>query len=273
MNKNASKKTCKKCKIEKVLDQFYFRKDQNRYLNICFECQKSSNKAYYAVNKCELLEYQNNYYNENKEFRLEYQNQYYENNKEEVRTYQKEYQLQNKDEILESNKIYYKANKEAILLQKKDYRIINHDRIIKNNLKYKKQKRINDPSFKLRENVSRMIVKGLKINKSSKNGLSCIEFLNYSFIELQQYLEKQFEPWMNWYNHGKYSTKTWNDNDNSTWTWQLDHIIPQSNLPYSSMEDDNFKKCWALSNLRPYSAKQNLLDGVSKIRHIGDNSE
>lgn len=27
------------------------------------------------------------------------------------------------------------------------------------------------------------------------------------------------------------------------------------------MEDENFKKCWALSNLRPLSAKQNVLDG------------
>ena len=28
------------------------------------------------------------------------------------------------------------------------------------------------------------------------------------------------------------------------------------------MEDDNFKKCWALENLRPLSAKQNIVDGV-----------
>lgn len=28
------------------------------------------------------------------------------------------------------------------------------------------------------------------------------------------------------------------------------------------MEDEEFKKCWALSNLRPYSAKQNIIDGA-----------
>jgi hypothetical protein len=27
------------------------------------------------------------------------------------------------------------------------------------------------------------------------------------------------------------------------------------------MVDEEFKKCWALSNLRPLSAKQNILDG------------
>ena len=44
-------------------------------------------------------------------------------------------------------------------------------------------------------------------------------------------------------------------------------LIPQSDLPYTSMEDTNFKKCWALENLRPYPAKQNYLDGVYRVRH------
>jgi hypothetical protein len=79
--------------------------------------------------------------------------------------------------------------------------------------------------------------------------------------DLKIYIEAQFEPWMTWDNHGNYDLNTWDDNDQFTWVWQIDHIIPQSLLPYTSMEDDNFKKCWALENLRPYSAKQNLLDG------------
>jgi hypothetical protein len=72
---------------------------------------------------------------------------------------------------------------------------------------------------------------------------------------------------MNWDNQGAYNSKTWDDNDKSTWKWQLDHIIPQSDLPYTSMQDENFKKCWALSNLRPYSAKQNSIDGARGTRH------
>lgn len=64
---------------------------------------------------------------------------------------------------------------------------------------------------------------------------------------------------MNWNNHGVYRSSTWNDQDPSTWTWQIDHIIPQSKLPYDSMEHFNFKKCWDLTNLRPLSAKLNVL--------------
>ena len=65
---------------------------------------------------------------------------------------------------------------------------------------------------------------------------------------------------MTWDNYGNYNSISWNDNDTSTWTWSLDHIIPQSEFHYSSMQEENFSKCWSLENLRPYSAKQNLLD-------------
>lgn len=103
-----------------------------------------------------------------------------------------------------------------------------------------------------------------------KNNKSCLQFLPFSITQLKIHLEKQFEPWMTWKNWGKYNSKTWDNSDPTTWTWQLDHIIPQSSLPYTSMEDDNFRKSWALSNLRPLSAKQNLMDGVTKIRHSVD---
>jgi len=72
---------------------------------------------------------------------------------------------------------------------------------------------------------------------------------------------------MNWDNWKKYNSKTWDDNNPATWTWNIDHIIPQSELKYESLDDENFKKCWALENLRSYSAKQNILDGCRKIRH------
>lgn len=33
------------------------------------------------------------------------------------------------------------------------------------------------------------------------------------------------------------------------------------------MDEPNFQKAWALENLRPYSAKQNTIDGATGIRH------
>lgn len=48
--------------------------------------------------------------------------------------------------------------------------------------------------------------------------------------------------------------------------WQIAHIIPQSQLQYSSMEDDNFRKCWSLKNLRPLSTKTNFEPGIELIK-------
>jgi len=89
--------------------------------------------------------------------------------------------------------------------------------------------------------------------------------LPYTIEELKAHIEKQFlrpeNNWMNWGNHGAYKLKSWDDKNNSTWVWNIDHIKPHSNFKYTSMEDESFKKCWALENLRPYSAKQNIKDG------------
>lgn len=130
-----------------------------------------------------------------------------------------------------------------------------------------KKLRETSPNFVLKRSLSYSIWKNLKINNSSKHGNSCLNFLPYTVQELKEHLESKFESWMNWNNHGVYKIKEWNDNDPKTWKWQVDHIIPQSNLPYQNMEENNFKICWSLENLRPYSAKQNILDGANRIRH------
>jgi hypothetical protein len=105
----------------------------------------------------------------------------------------------------------------------------------------------------------------LKSNGVSKNGYSIMEYLPYSFAELKQHLESQFEPWMTWKNRGIYNKDIWNDNDQSTWTWQIDHIIPHSAFKYTDMECIEFQECWALENLRPLSAKENIIKGNRKV--------
>jgi predicted DNA-binding protein YlxM (UPF0122 family) len=140
---------------------------------------------------------------------------------------------------------------------------------IKDNKRLKdraKRLRQTDPNFVIRRSVSYFIWNGLKANGSTKGGESCLSYLGYSIDELRAHLESQFEPWMTWDNHGNYDKKTWDDNVPATWTWQIDHIIPHSKFQYTSMEDQAFLDCWALSNLRPYSAKQNIIDGNRVIK-------
>lgn len=172
----------------------------------------------------------------------------------------------------EDNK-YKNERKQERYLYNKDYVSKNKSSVLKYSRKYKekyrhkrnlqlKKRRQNDCNFKLRALLSSRVTFVLKNNNSSKNGNSVMKFLPYTVEELKQHIEAQFEPWMTWQNWGRYFFETWNDEDPSTWTWQIDHIIPQAKLPYAFMEDENFKKCWALENLRPLASKINLLKGA-----------
>lgn len=176
---------------------------------------------------------------------------------------------EHKNRLIDRQKEYYQNNKEKIKLQKREHYQLNKKVMLQDHKEYERKRLQNDPIYKLRKQASTLIRQGLRKQNSSKFGKSIIRYLPYSIANLKEHLEGQFEPWMTWWNQGKYNSQMWDDDKPITWTWQLDHIIPQADLPYASMEDDNFKKCWALNNLRPLSAKQNLLDGVLRTRHGG----
>ena len=57
------------------------------------------------------------------------------------------------------------------------------------------------------------------------------------------------------------------DEITGTEKWNIDHIKPQSDFVFTSFEDIEVIKCWGLDNLRPLSAKQNVIDGARRIRH------
>ena len=208
-----SVKTCKQCGAEKDIDNFYYRKDQKRYVTICKECN----------------------YKNNKEYR--------ENNKEEVRINKRKEYLKDREKILKRQNVIHQKRRKT------------------------------DKAFRLKESISRRILGEIK---AAKANLPTLKFLPYTMVELILYLESLFEPWMTWDNWGVYRVAEWDDNDSSTWKWNVDHIIPHSFFNYDSMDCEEFRKCWALENLRPYSAKQNIIDGNRRDRLLyidSDNNE
>lgn len=222
-------KICIKCGNEKDINQFEFRNDTQKYRGVCIVCNtKQAN-----VRRQEL--------------------------------HPKTRRVGPAKDKAEYNKEYYVSNNEIIKEQQKEYRIKNKAAIRAYNNNLEKEKRKTDPAFRLRKDFSRTIQNALKEAGGSKRGKSMMDFLPYSIRELKKHLEKQFEPWMSWDNHGFYITNRYDPNNQLTWTWHIDHIIPQSKLPYSSMEDNNFQKCWALSNLRPLKSIDNIKKGNKTI--------
>ena len=234
LDKEVGTKFCKKCRIEKPLSDFRLVKQQRgRYCypdTYCKSCRREINGKrlkirYETKGRQEFKEWYSD--PENKENRRKYNQEYHQKNSERL----KEYRKTRKDE----------------------------DR--KNVRKWQNTQHKINPKFKLRSKISSAVNRMLhKCNGSKKNN-SVLKYLPYTIEELKIHIEVQFESWMNWQNHGNYNPKIWDDNDSSTWTWQLDHIIPQCKLPYNSMEHPNFRKCWDLSNLRPLAAKKNVISG------------
>lgn len=176
----------------------------------------------------------------------------------------KAYREANKEKIAKRHKAYLKANKEKIREQQKAYREKNKSHRKKNQKIYReankekkraydrkrrklraaqeRERKRKDPAYKLRCLVSTRVWDALK-NQSATKGGKTFSALPYAPSDLVEHLEKQFDETMTWENYGDY--------------WEVDHIYPQSLLPYDSLDHPNFQKCWALDNLQPLEKSEN----------------
>jgi len=264
-------KICSKCREEKSVSDFYIGRKQCKKCRAEREAQyrsankekiagekaqyRSANKEkiaernaqYYSANKEKLVERQAQYRSANKEKIAEQKAQYYSANKEKIAEQNARYRSANKEKIAEREAQYRSANKEKIAEQKAQYRSANKEKIAERNAQYVNKRLKTDPRFKLDNNFSRSIRDTLKNINSSKNGRSWESLVGYSVQQLKEHLEKQFKPEMNWENHGTY--------------WHIDHKRPKSWFNYDSAEHPDFKQCWALENLQPLEATENMKKG------------
>ena len=122
------------------------------------------------------------------------------------------------------------------------------------NKNWKNYRYKNNNNYRIRCTISSAVRRSLK---GIKKGDSIKNILGYSIEELKEWLESQFEDWMNWENLGLTAVK-------EKETWQIDHIIPVNTFNIKEIGDEEFRKCWALSNLRPldsYINNKRPLDG------------
>lgn len=82
--------------------------------------------------------------------------------------------------------------------------------------------------------------------KEQKAGRSWESIVGYTLDDLCKHLERQFLPGMTWENISE---------------WHIDHIVPRKHHEYECESDKDFKACWALTNLRPLWARENISKG------------
>ncbi|MDD5356518.1 MAG: hypothetical protein PHY56_08290 [Candidatus Omnitrophica bacterium] len=216
-------KICTKCHRILPKDERYFppRKDSPSGLNSrCRDC-------YNEIKKLFLRQYYKIHPEKIRHNSLKYSLEY--SREANKRSYQKH--------IIErrtKNNLYYFNNKERINLKRKEFRINNPDII-------RKYKRTEYPKrIRIIESFRSNIYASLKYNKKGRHWE---DIVGYTCQDLIEHIEKLFKRGMAWENYGK---------------WHVDHIIPISAFKYSSYDDPEFKACWALTNLRPLWAIDNL---------------
>jgi len=101
-------------------------------------------------------------------------------------------------------------------------------------------KKRSTPNGKLENSVRSAIGRVLK---SRKGGRRWESLVGYTIDALRKHLETHFLSGMTWENYGE---------------WHVDHIVPVSAFNFECPEDLDFIRCWALSNLQPLWASDNL---------------
>jgi hypothetical protein len=161
--------------------------------------------------------------------------------KEKISEYGKRKYYENIEYNRLKNKNYRINNKEKMKCLKKNYRLNNQEKLKEYAIKYRPRLkelsaiRRRDPQKRLRGNMSSLITVSLRYGKEGK---SWNQFLDYTLSDLVSHLESKFTKGMTWENYGKNG-------------WHVDHIVPRSYFDHSSVGSEEFKQCWALSNLQP----------------------
>jgi len=214
-------KICKKCMIEKPIPSFTKYKTSRNIgrRNVCKDCFTKQKAKYFQENKesclLQALEWKKN----NVESVRESKRKWKKNNPKAVRKYNREYEIRNRD-------------------RRNDQR---------------KERRKNDPSYKISMNLRRAMIRSLIGQTkagSAVRDLGCsIEEFRERFEEMF-YVNKKTGEMMSWDNYGHNG-------------WHIDHIVPLVSFDLTNREQ--FLKACHYSNLQPLWWFDNLTKGSKNV--------
>jgi hypothetical protein len=160
-------------------------------------------------------------------------------NKEKIKIYKKNF-----NEKLKLDPVKHQKQLEAV----RKWKLENKQRALEQNRKsrkkmfskWKKQKKLIDPSYHISETIRSYLSRSIKgkILKKKKTE----EIVGISFNKLVAYLESKFEPGMSMSNYGK---------------WHIDHIKPVTKFDLT--KPGELEKCFHYTNLQPMWARDNII--------------
>lgn len=266
-------KECRICKrlLEETEENFYWRKDNEAFRLECRECLSAKAKADYQANrdrrKQQAAEYRAQVKTDpeklarSKAAAREYAARYNSDpkNAEKIKARRTEYDAkpENRARRNELAKARRQSDPERNKQRQRDWYAANPEKVKeyrRKTIARAKQRYATDPEFRIRKLISNEVNRIITLNGGVKGG-SILSFLPFTPAEIKAHLENhpKREAWMTWDNYGPACK--------SKRTWQLDHIVPQSKLPYDSMSHPNFKECWSLENLQPLESIANIRKG------------
>ncbi len=151
----------------------------------------------------------------------------------------------------ERHEKWLSQNRDRVKLKQNEWRKNNADKLNKYKREYQRRMISTNPQYKLAQRFRTALWQNIKDNRLSKYKKT-FDMLPYTFDELKEHLEKNFQEGMTWENYGE---------------WHIDHVIPQSNFSYTTTDSDEFKICWSLNNLKPMWGKVNLSKN-STLSHL-----
>lgn len=226
---------CIRCGNELPLGWRYFRKcasSNNGFNSICKQCLQSRERQFYHEH-CKSIRAKQKIHREK--------------NREAILKKKLIYKQQHMDE--EKARYIHYYHSENGKQKRKEWKIRNRDRIRAYHRNYCKFWLDARPGRRISHGMGILIGRALKSNKSEYHWE---QLTGYTLKNLMYHLEFQFKPGMTWENYGKNG-------------WHIDHIKPRSSFFYKCAQDQEFKQCWALSNLQPLWASQNISKGNKEL--------
>lgn len=170
----------------------------------------------------------------------EYRAAHYQKNKEKAQAQNSAWYAANKEKQSAASKAHYLKDPKAHIarVQKaKELRPEYYKEANKLNARKRRAERID---VRLRSRISSQFRYCLG---TGKGGMTTAAMLGYSIQELKAHLERQFARGMSWANMGD---------------WHIDHIVPLSSFQITASDDPTLRQAWALPNLRPLWAAENI---------------